>query len=214
MLAPIRSTSNSQTSSAQTRQAILGSALELFASQGYQATTTAAIARAAGVNEVTLFRQFGTKAGLFATVIDSQLPVFEQIVDSIPELTDDPRRDLLEMGLFLHRQFSGRTRLMKIILREQESQPDLVRKVAGLPYEGLKNLGHYFEAFIDYHRLRPIDPGLVALTFFSFFFRSIFMSAFLGSDPVWRMNRTSIGSFVDLLLLGLDDPQMAKEAVA
>ncbi|MFL6151367.1 MAG: TetR/AcrR family transcriptional regulator [Ornithinibacter sp.] len=47
-----------------TRQALLESALALFAEQGYDATTTAAIARRAGVSEMTLFRHFATKDAL------------------------------------------------------------------------------------------------------------------------------------------------------
>src|SRR6478735_6559436 len=47
-----------------TREALLEAALELFAQQGYEATTTAAIARRAGVSEMTLFRHFVTKDAL------------------------------------------------------------------------------------------------------------------------------------------------------
>ena len=43
---------------------ILTAAAALFAEKGYAATTTRAIAEAAGVNEVTLFRRFDNKAGI------------------------------------------------------------------------------------------------------------------------------------------------------
>jgi AcrR family transcriptional regulator len=43
---------------------ILSAAATLFARHGYVGTTTSAIADEAGVNEVTLFRRFGTKEGL------------------------------------------------------------------------------------------------------------------------------------------------------
>lgn len=47
-----------------TGQLILDAAGELIATHGYAATTTRAIAERAGVNEVTLFRRFGNKAGV------------------------------------------------------------------------------------------------------------------------------------------------------
>ena len=47
-----------------TEDRILDAAEELFAAHGYSATTTRALAQRAGVNEVTLFRRFGTKAGV------------------------------------------------------------------------------------------------------------------------------------------------------
>lgn len=43
---------------------ILDATSELFAERGYSATTTRAIAERAGVNEVTIFRHFGNKAGV------------------------------------------------------------------------------------------------------------------------------------------------------
>lgn len=45
-----------------TRAALEAAAITLFAERGYDATTTAEIARRAGVSEMTLFRHFPTKA--------------------------------------------------------------------------------------------------------------------------------------------------------
>ncbi|NJP09427.1 MAG: TetR/AcrR family transcriptional regulator [Leptolyngbyaceae cyanobacterium RU_5_1] len=61
-----------------TRQRLIQTALELFASQGVTATTTKQIAEAAGVNEVTLFRHFGSKHGLLLAVIE-EAAVFTQL---------------------------------------------------------------------------------------------------------------------------------------
>lgn len=47
-----------------TAQRILDAAARLFAERGYAGTTTRAIAEAAGVNEVTLFRHFESKRGV------------------------------------------------------------------------------------------------------------------------------------------------------
>ena len=50
------------------REKIVSAALELFSAQG-TAVTTKEIAEQAGVNEVTLFRQFGSKHGLLLAVV-------------------------------------------------------------------------------------------------------------------------------------------------
>lgn len=47
-----------------TSERILAAARDLFAERGYAATTTRAIAEAAGVNEVTVFRRFENKLGI------------------------------------------------------------------------------------------------------------------------------------------------------
>lgn len=51
-----------------TAERILDAAAELFATHGYGATTTRAIAEKAGVNEVTLFRRFENKRGVLAAL--------------------------------------------------------------------------------------------------------------------------------------------------
>lgn len=48
---------------------LIQAAVQLFVSQGVTATTTRQIAELAGVNEVTLFRQFGSKQGLLLAVL-------------------------------------------------------------------------------------------------------------------------------------------------
>jgi AcrR family transcriptional regulator len=47
-----------------TRAALLAAALDLFERQGYDATTAAEVAAAAGVTEMTFFRHFASKAAL------------------------------------------------------------------------------------------------------------------------------------------------------
>ena len=47
------------------RERLLGAARAVFAAKGYQAATTREIAARAGVAELTLFRHFSSKQGLF-----------------------------------------------------------------------------------------------------------------------------------------------------
>lgn len=57
------------TSKPTTRQRLVQAALDLFVQQGITETTTRQIAEQAGVNEVTLFRNFGSKHGLLLGVM-------------------------------------------------------------------------------------------------------------------------------------------------
>lgn len=65
-----------------TRARLIKAALELFSSQGVTETTTKAIAELAQVNEVTLFRQFGSKQGLLLAVIEDSA-VFTDLGESL-----------------------------------------------------------------------------------------------------------------------------------
>ena len=61
---------NSSSNPDQTRTRIMQAASQLFTKKGYAGTTTRAIAELAGVNEVTLFRHFGTKEKLAKAIMD------------------------------------------------------------------------------------------------------------------------------------------------
>jgi AcrR family transcriptional regulator len=61
------------------RKLLLAAARDLFARQEYRSTTTREIAEAAGVTEHLLFRNFGSKAGLFREAL--VLPFTEFVAD-------------------------------------------------------------------------------------------------------------------------------------
>ncbi len=67
------------------RQRILDAAKEVYAQHGFRGATTRLIAIQAGVNEVTLFRTFGSKAALFEALMQ------EHVAKSpVPDLPDNP----------------------------------------------------------------------------------------------------------------------------
>ena len=60
-----------------TNEAIFAATLRLIGEHGLHGATTRAIADEAGVNEVTLFRKFGSKAGLVRAAIEARFSSFE-----------------------------------------------------------------------------------------------------------------------------------------
>ncbi len=105
------------------RQRLLNAARDLFVRQGITQTTTRQIADLAGVNEVTLFRHFGTKQGLLLAVF-GDLGVFSGIAD-LP-LEADPTSSQGSSGLksilmcYVHNCF-----------RALADNPELVRSLVG-----------------------------------------------------------------------------------
>lgn len=69
------------------RQDILEAGLKLFAEKGYNGSTTAEIARAAGVAEGTIFRHFPTKKDLLIAVLEPK--VLEGLVQLNKEHSED-----------------------------------------------------------------------------------------------------------------------------
>lgn len=81
------------------QQNILNIALELFANEGFTATSTSKIAKAAGVSEALIFRHFKSKKGLLSAIINEaelkSFTLFEPIF-----LEEDPKqviRKVLEL---------------------------------------------------------------------------------------------------------------------
>ncbi|RFA10553.1 hypothetical protein B7R54_16070 [Subtercola boreus] len=68
------------------RESILQAAMQVFGDHGYVGSTTAQIARAAGVSQPYVVQTFGTKEGLFLAVIDRALDrllaAFVEVVES------------------------------------------------------------------------------------------------------------------------------------
>ncbi|PZU91807.1 MAG: TetR family transcriptional regulator [Pseudanabaena sp.] len=107
-----------------TRQRIVNTALELFASKGITETTTRQIADFAKVNEVTLFRHFGNKHGLLLAVLQECLQkylVLAQVGESLM-VSDISSQSDLRRFLKYYVQSS---------LRAIESVPELMRSLVG-----------------------------------------------------------------------------------
>jgi AcrR family transcriptional regulator len=78
---------------AQRREQLIEVATRLFARSGYEATTTAAIADAAGVTEPILYRHFKSKQELFVAIVrDVSDHTFEQWQALIASVSDPAER--------------------------------------------------------------------------------------------------------------------------
>jgi AcrR family transcriptional regulator len=76
------------------RERILEAAAKVYAQHGYRGATTRLIAGEAGVNEVTLFRTFGSKASLFHDLALGQADA--TVVPELPERPTHPERELTD----------------------------------------------------------------------------------------------------------------------
>lgn len=81
------------------RDRILSSAKELFAKNGYENTSTVAIARLAGTSESQLMKHFGSKQGLLFAIVDQGWTAILQrayALSSVPTRTLQSLADVLE----------------------------------------------------------------------------------------------------------------------
>src|SRR3954451_22639754 len=74
------------------RDEILAAAAGVFAQHGFRGSTTRRIADAAGVNEITIFRQFGSKEALIREAMQHMTQ--SAGLEALPDVPVDPEREL------------------------------------------------------------------------------------------------------------------------
>ncbi len=104
------------------RDRILDAAKRVYEQHGFRGATTRLIAIEAGVNEVTLFRTFGSKAALFEALMQNHVSQ-----SPIPPLLDnpqDPERDLTEWVASVLGHMRDNRALIRTSFGEIEERPE------------------------------------------------------------------------------------------
>ena len=158
------------------RTKLLEAAAHVYEEFGFRGATTRRIAQAAGVNEVTLFRTFGSKAALIEEALKARTsaPGYPKL----PDGASDPEAELTawcEQELaHLH---SARSMIRKA-LGELEERPELV----DCAREGASRAGRELRAYLG--RLRRaglIDPDVDVIAAASMLHGALFADA-MGRD--------------------------------
>ncbi len=194
-------TSDQETFSEGTRQRILKTAARVFAENGYARATTRLLAKAAGVNEVTLFRHFENKHKLFAAVVEQfGGPAVTAAIEA--QLTGDYRQDLMRIGQYFMALMMERRDIVRLALCEASHFPELADVLAQNPRVLRQTLAGYLQKQIDRGLVRPINVEAAAQAFWGMFFtyglaHDIYADQIKGVRPEELVNH-----FVDLFVQG------------
>ncbi|RCV55889.1 TetR/AcrR family transcriptional regulator [Marinitenerispora sediminis] len=179
---------------AQRREAILLAAGRLFGERGYERTTVAQIAEAAGLSAASVFYYFADKPAVFRAVFERDLPLAEALVarhaddadpvaailDVLSELAEDAA-DPAAAGMLVE------------LLRRVEHDPDLlsvVTRTARVVRDGLAELiaRGAEEGTVD----PELDPAEAA-TWLQAVVDATYLNARPGHSPVPALRRTALG---------------------
>jgi len=130
-----------------TRDHILDAAAKVFAEHGFRGATTRRIADAADVNEVTLFRLFGSKDGLLSEAIRTR--VYEREVPQLPETPGDARAELIAWATIEYENLLAHRASIRQGMSELLERPELRRCMAQGPRGGYTRLHKYIAALAD-----------------------------------------------------------------
>lgn len=101
---------------------ILDAAKRIYAKHGFRGATTRLIAIEAGVNEVTLFRTFGSKGALFDALLHSH--VAEAPMPTLPGEPGDAVAEITAWAEALLSHMRANRSLMRTTIGELEERPD------------------------------------------------------------------------------------------
>ena len=105
------------------RNQLLSAAARVYARYGYRGSTTRRIADEAGVNEVTIFRQFGTKDALIHEAIATCGG--GQPIPELPAVPVDPAAELTVWSEALTQHLRSMRSMMRRCMSESEEHPQL-----------------------------------------------------------------------------------------
>ena len=138
---------------------LFSAALEILIAHGYEGATTQKIAKVAGVNEVTLFRKYGSKAGLFEKVIEHQLA--DTPLNKLA-YTGDLEADLLAIVEAYVETNETHGDIIPLLLVEMPRYPDLQGSF-NTPWKNLQGIIKIIQKYQEQGRLR-IEPPLACLS--------------------------------------------------
>lgn len=130
-----------------TKQHLLDAAVRVYAESGFRGATTRRIAEAAGVNEVTLFRLFGSKAALIEAAITA---VCENGCPSpLPDEPVDPQRELTTWAEHDHRFLLETRGMIRTSMAEMAERPESAGTATHHPSQSFIQLTRYVERLAE-----------------------------------------------------------------
>ena len=147
-----------------TRKKIMQAALDMFSQYGYYQTSLRMIANVAGVNELTVYRHFGTKQKLFLEATDNKIKEYH-----IEELFDEAKsansfEKAIEILAFGYRKFTKENeKVYRIQMSLMDEERDLAQRIL-LSRTFYKLLSEYFRE-IKGQDLINGDPKMMSIVF-------------------------------------------------
>ena len=186
-----------------TRQRIITAALQLFGQVGYTRAATRLIAENAGVNEVTLFRHFGSKKNLLMACMETfNAGGFAATFEA--GLSGDYSSDIAHMARLQSKNTLENLDVLRLLLSDTRNVPELQEAMRRGGSGNMAIVAAYFQRQIEAGVVCPGLPAEVLASAFDSLFSTpvIFANLFNdGEAPILPDDR-SLQALVDLFVRG------------
>jgi AcrR family transcriptional regulator len=178
-------TANPSLTPMEIRNKILDAALHVFAETGYRGATTRRIAQIADVNEVTLFRHFGSKEELIRAAVQ-HAGVAEGPL-RLPDTPADPYEELTRWAEEHYRRLQERGPLLRACLAESIEHREMAECACEGPVKIGADLRRYLGLLTYNGRQNPDDTEVAAAMLMSLLFTDAVMRDVM--PRVYRFSR-------------------------
>jgi len=196
--------------STDSRERLLEVAARVYAEAGYHGTTTRRIADEAGLNEVTLFRQFGSKDALLREAIEQADVHGRPLLDSDAA---DPIAELHRWALACFLRFYQHQKLIRQVLGDTVQRPEIAPRICEDTSDEMNQLVAFLTVWEERGVLRAGDAMIVQAG-------AAMLVHSLLSNALWRdlvpdlpTPETCVRLYVEVLLRALRAPTVAEEPV-
>lgn len=123
------------------RDRILDAAARVYAEQGFRGATTRRIADEAGVNEITVFRQFGSKDALLQEALRVHAARPSRV--GLPDEPRDPEAELTAWAAAELADLRGCRELIRRTMSEMGERPEIIQCTSAGPLDAREKLCSY-----------------------------------------------------------------------
>jgi len=188
----------------ETQAKVLKAAQKLFARQGYGATTTKELAKAAGVAEGTLFRHFKNKKAILIEVATQGWT--EILTDLLTELSEMASYKAIAQ-VMRKRMLHLRTNsdMLRVCFMEAQFHPELRDRIQTDVIEKMTDVAEaFFQTAMERGEYRPMNPRIVARIFLGMFTVAGFSQSTLTNDPQSHLELKEMAeTLADIFLNGV-----------
>lgn len=163
-----------------TSNKILLAALKLMEDHGYQAVSIKKIAQQANVSEMTVFRHFKNKLGVFEAAVEkySYIPCFEELFTE--SIVWDLEKDLALIANAYLNLMHGNKSIFLIAIQERNNFPELHEVITKNTLQLKELIVGYFHSMQERNQIKETNAEAQAIIFLTTLF------GYFSSTSLWK----------------------------
>ena len=173
-----------------TDENIIKATFEILQEEGFAKATTKKIAAKAGVNEVTIFRNFTNKKNLVESTKEYYLQILIKKLEEIFEFDEnDEIEEYLKISFFGILNFSDEDlSILRVAMEEVRQDPEKRILISDIIDVVLNKLEDFFKLKMEKGIIRKLNPKSLAIMCFGMLFQSVILWKIYNHDLEFETN--------------------------